>query len=452
MHNKHRGIVAPYPQPYTQTQEKRSFQRFTAAHCVFLLTTLSLAVYSRVFRNGFQQRWDDWWVVKNDYTEAGFNRANILSILTDFYHGQYAPVNELFYLALYAVFGYNASWFHAASLLVHVGNVLLVFFLIRRVLVQSRAFDSVSVLRISLITAVLMAVHPFLVEAVAWMSASKCILFSFFYLLSLHAYLSYIDNRRLRYFMLTGLFFVLSFGAKEQAVTLPVCLLLFDYTLKRDMRKAAVWVEKIPLFLFSAGFVVLTFYSQKYNGEGILSQQALHPWYQNLVYAAYSIAEYVIKCLLPLRLSYIYPFPNLPGQPLPVYLYLYPLIVLSVTVAFRSYWRERWVLFGIGFFLIQASVICNLIPTSRFAILADRYVYLAAVGVFFLMAYAVDWLWTRQSKYRNLLLYGGLVYILGLAIYAYQRTKVWHDSGTLKKELLEVLRSRPDYKEWQDKF
>lgn len=421
-------------------------------YCSLALVVANLVVYWPTFSNQFQLKWDDWWVVMNEYTEGGWSVENISRIVSEFYHGQYAPINELFYLALYSLFGYAPGWFHAASLAVHITNVLLVFFLVKRLLIKTDSFKQVSVLRIAFITSLLMAVHPFLVEAVAWISASKCILFALFYLLALHAYLSYISTRKLVYFLLVMVCFAFSFGGKEQAVTLPACLLLFDYTLKRKMNSTEVWLEKLPFFLLSLAFIVITFFSQQVNGEGVLSDQPLHPWYQNVVFAAYSVSEYFIKTVLPLRLSYLYPFPSLPGDPLPLQLWAYPVILAVVTVGFWKFWRQRWVAFGILFFLVQASVVSNLIPTSRYAIIADRYVYLAAVGVFFLIAYLCNTLLEANAKYKIYLYTGVTVYLLCIGTYAHSRTKVWRDSDILKAEMKKVLQSRSDYQYWKKKY
>ncbi len=415
---------------------------------VICLIAACILVYWPVFSHNFQFAWDDQWVVMNDYTEGGFYKENIAAILTEFYHGQYAPVNEFFYLVLYNLFGYSAFWFHSASLIIHISNVLLLYFLLKKLLRRSAQFEAASISRIAFIASLLMAIHPFLVEPVSWMAASKCILFAFFYLLALHFYLNYITSKNLWYYGLTFVFFIISFGAKEQAVTMPVCLLLFDFILKRDMQSSKVWFEKLPFFCLSICFAIITFYSQAQNGEGILSSQPHYPLYQNLVFATYTVTEYIIKCILPIRLSYIYPFPNLPGEPLPFYLWLYPVVLLFVTVGFWKFWSKPWIFFGIVFFLIQISIVSNVIPTSRFAIVADRYVYLPSIGIFFLIAYVLDSALQKKNKFRYLLLGCSLVYFICLGTYARQRCTVWHNSDTLKKELKQTIESRSDYNEW----
>lgn len=420
--------------------------------CLSVLITACLVVYWPVFTHEFQLGWDDHWVVINLFTESGFTRENLIHVLTIFYHGQYAPMNELFYMTVYSISGYNPSWFHAASLMVHISNVLLTFFFLLKLLRQSQSFEEGRTLRIAFICSLLMAVHPFLVESVAWLSASKTLVYAFFYLLAMHAYLHYLKTLKAKYYIATLLLFILSFGGKEQAVTMMMCLLLIDYALKRNFRERAIWLEKIPFFVLTIFFIIVTFKSQAINGEGVLSGQKLYPFYQNVVYSFYTLAEYLIKCELPIRLSYIYPFPNLQGEPLPLHLWLYPIAIIMAAIGFWSFWKKPWITFGIAFFIIHISTALNLVPTSRFAIVADRYVYLASIGIFFILAYLLDDLITNKPKYKYAVWAIFLTYFLSLGAYANERCKIWHDSDTLKAEIHIIIKNRPDYEYYKKKL
>jgi hypothetical protein len=95
-----------------------------------LLIAATVAVYCHTFSNDFLLLWDDQWMVMNRYTEGGINLRNLWAIFTEYYNGQYAPVTELLFLFIYELFGYNAAAFHAASLLLHIGCVLLAYIII----------------------------------------------------------------------------------------------------------------------------------------------------------------------------------------------------------------------------------------------------------------------------------------------------------------------------------
>ncbi|HEU0227675.1 MAG TPA: hypothetical protein VFQ86_08055, partial [Arachidicoccus soli] len=282
-----RKTTENFPQVLFIYKHKYKMDNLYKKFSIWVLIISPLLVYWPTFSNQFQMHWDDWWVVMNDYTENGINKDNLIQIFVQFYHGQYAPLNETYYLLLYNIFGYNAFVFHFASLLIHMCNVVLVFFLIKRLLQFSFSLKASSVLRVSFITALLMSIHPFSVEPVAWIAASKCLLYTLFYLLALHTYLSFIIKQKWFFYVSTLFLFVLSFGSKEQAITLPGCLLLFDFITKRSIRNTTVWLEKLPFLIFAFVFIVVTFLSQKQNVDGILSHSITYPWYQNVVFASY---------------------------------------------------------------------------------------------------------------------------------------------------------------------
>jgi hypothetical protein len=415
-----------------------------------LLLLSSLLVYWPVYFHEFLLAWDDQWVVQNAYTEDGLNFTNLWKIISEFYHGQYAPTNELYYALLYWASGYNAVVFHLGSLFLHMCCIILVYSFLLKLLSMSGSFSTRSYQRIAFFTALLFGIHPFLVESVAWLSASKTIIYSLFYLLALHSWLAYLRRRKWASYVATVVLFFISFGGKEQAVVLPCCLLLLDYVTGRSLKEKAVWLEVIPFFVLAAFFGYVTLLSQAVNGDGVLSHRVGYPVYQNIVFGFYTMTEYFIKCILPIRLSYVYPFPNLPNDPLPVRFWIYPFAVIFAGVGLWSVWKQKWIFFGVAFFLIHIAVALNFIPTARFAIVADRYVYLASIGILFLVMYLVDKAVVMGIKYGRVLSAIGFCYIFGLGIYSHERVKVWHDPDTLKREIRETIRQRNDYGQHSD--
>lgn len=98
-----------------------------------------LIVYFPVLGHDFLYFWDDQWVVMNRY---------------------------------------DPFFFHAASLLLHVSSALLVFACVERFLLVNTKIQTAYPLLIAFFTALLFAVHPFNVESVAWMSASKILVYA----------------------------------------------------------------------------------------------------------------------------------------------------------------------------------------------------------------------------------------------------------------------------------
>jgi len=431
---------------------KRLKELFYTKYVISSILVLAVViVYWPAFFNQFLLQWDDQTIAMNYFTESSFTGSNLWAILTTYYAGQYAPINQLFYSCLYFIGGnsYNPVVFHAACIVIHILNVLLVFVFIKRLLLQTTNFSDSSALRTGFLTALLIGVHPFLVEAVAWISASKIILYVFLLLIGLLFYLKYIETSRIKYWCLTLLFFILSFGAKEQAVVMPLILLLIDYALKRNFKDRKIWFEKLPFFLLALLFGLITIKSQS---EVRLNAPDAYPFYQRLVFACYSLTEYFTKFLLPIKLSYLYPFPNQPGESLPMKFWLYPVAIMTLVIGLWGYLKKnRWPMFGLAWFVIGLLPALHIVSIGRFAIVADRYSYLSGIGLLFIVAFLVNKMIENRSIYRTKILIIGSVYLVSIGVYAKSRTKVWYDTDSLKRELREQITERNDYPDNNDK-
>ena len=210
--------------------------------CVFFIV-VAFIVYYPILGNQLLELWDDQWVVMNFYTDAGVSWQNLWSILTTYYHGQYAPFNEYLYLFLHEAFGYNAFYFHLASLLLHIANAFLVYLVFKKILVLVVCKNELVNRSLPCMTAIVFLITTVNVESVAWMSASKILVYAFFYLLATVSFLRYIEsNGEKKHLVWTYLFFISSFLGKEQAVTFPVFALLLYWFLGYDLKSKEVWV------------------------------------------------------------------------------------------------------------------------------------------------------------------------------------------------------------------
>lgn len=403
---------------------------------ILFLTTLIFLIYYPILGNDFLDFWDDQWVVMNSYTERGINIENLWAILTDFYHGQYAPFNEYLYLLLFNIAGYDPCVFHLASILIHSMNACLVFIVFRQILVLSNRVDLERLDLISFVTALLFAIHPFNVESVAWMSASKVLVYALFYLLATYTFLLYLINNKFVFYVFTLILFICSFWGKEQAVTFPVWLFLLLLCFNRQK----AWCLLLPFLFLSFWFGITTMISQGVNGEGLLTENTTYSLGQRLVYGCYSFFEYLFKSIFPIKLSYLYPFPAQVGEPLPIWLLTYPLLLFVLLVAFRKQLSKWPVALGLLIFTIHIIIALHIIPLARYAIVADRYAYISTIGICFIISYYV----TKRLNNKSVCCFFA-IYILYMGIYSNQRTYVWYNTDTLKQELRDLLQRRDNY-------
>lgn len=409
------------------------------------LIAVTLIIYCRISTLKFQLEWDDYWVVINRYTTSGLNINNLGAVLGNFYHGQYSPINEFYYILIHAIFDYNPVAFHLIGLMVHLLNILLVFSFARRINIQAFGFEKDLSIQIAFLSALLFAIHPLNQEAVLWISASKILVYAFFYLLGLILYLKYTESWRIKYYVFSAILFILSFGAKEQAVTFPLALLLIDFVLDRDFRSKRVWLEKVPLLVLSLVFGLVTIFSQGFDLGTVTIKYDI---FERLILAFVSGSIYITQSLLPVKLSYIYPFPFQPGEKIPNILYAYPVAIILGLVLLRKYFKNKLFMFGCAFFLIHILVALHILDLSRFSITADRYTYLSLIGVtYFIAAMTCKYAWRTNRKWIVF-----SVYLGGLCAYTLLNSSIWQSSKTLKYHLSESIKARQDYKQLQERF
>ncbi|MFC4209567.1 hypothetical protein ACFOWA_00150 [Pedobacter lithocola] len=404
------------------------------------ITICQLIVFYPVKEFKFQMQWDDYWVVINEYTDRGFTLRNFELILSNYYHGQYAPINELYYILIKTFYGYDATYFHIVGVFIHTINAILVYVFILHFCKFILQLGFVRCANIAFFTALVFSIHPLNLEPVAWIAASKILLYSTFYLLALICYIRFLKTKGYIFYFLTLVFFIVSFGAKEQAVTFPACALLIDYMANRNLKTPQIWKEKVPMIILSILFGLVTIQSQ-----GISSGDFDHySLIERFALSFFTFAEYIAKTIIPIRLSYIYPFPFLPGESIPFWMWLYPFgFIISITLIGKSIIKKKWLLFGLSFFVIHIVLTLNIIGMSRHSIIADRYAYLSIIGIVFIFTYSFyEYVGFKKHLFHSSIAY---IYISFLAIYTYNHLAVWENSKNLKTEISDEIKRRLDY-------
>ncbi|WP_114939558.1 hypothetical protein [Mucilaginibacter endophyticus] len=419
----------------------RIYDTLGRIHILLLFLCIAF-IYWPVYRFDFLFGWDDQWFVTNHFTQNGFTPQNLFAMFTEFYYGQYAPVNQIYYTFLYSLFKYNPAYYHIISVFIHSVNVILVYCLVCKITPKVAGVPDIQAKHIAFLTSMLFGILPVNVECIAWIAASKVPIYALFYLIGLNHYCRYLEKNKPYDFYLTLLFFAVSFGAKEQALTFPLCLLLFDFVYGRSLKQKIIRLEKIPFFVLGLLLGIITIQSQGVEGSG----QAFYSVYQRIPLAFYTLSEYFTKCLLPLNISYLYPFPFLTNEPVPWYFWVYVLAIPTIVFCFFREIKSRPIRFGLFFFLIHILLVINLFSLARFSVMADRYAYLASIGLCFILSYIfVSYL--RKLKFKNRLLIPGGAYVVALMCYSAMHIPVWTNAYTLKEKLKTTIEQRDDFNE-----
>ena len=396
---------------------------------ISILLLLAFLSFLPVLGNGFVN-WDDQAYITDNPLIKQLSLKGMKNIFFSFHVGLYKPLVLLSFALEYHFFKLNPFIYHLDNLLLHLLNALLVFWFIYRLSLK---------LPVAFLSAVFFAIHPLRVESVAWVVERKDMLYGLFLLLSLISYLYYIDKgQRQKYYNLSVAGFFLSLLAKPAGLMLPFALLTLDWFRKRKLN-LQTFKEKIPYLVLSLLAVGLNSYAQYLQPDSQLNLQARTGLTlpDKFLIANRAILLYLEKLFLPIKLSCLYPYPQRINHLLPPGFRIAPLIVLllALVVGLSRRYTPK-VIFGSLFFFILLFPLLPLISTGP-AFAAERYTYIACLGLFYLLAEASLWLYLRASPpLKTTIIISLSLIILILALLTFQRTRVWKDSLTLWDDCL----------------
>src|ERR1035437_4610378 len=161
-----------------------------AALVAVVLVLATLAAYWPIRRAEFLNFDDSSYVTSNPKVLHGLTSDGCVWAFTTIHASNWHPLTWLSHMLDCQVFGQNAGAHHLVNLAWHAANVLLLFFLLRRMTGGTWRSGFV---------AALFALHPLHVESVAWVSERKDLLSQFLGVLPLWAYVRYAEVQSLKF-------------------------------------------------------------------------------------------------------------------------------------------------------------------------------------------------------------------------------------------------------------
>ena len=391
--------------------------------------------------------WDDDYYVTHDQWIKALTLENLKVIFTeDITRNNYHPFCMLSLAINYAFAQLNPMTYYLTNILIHVANVLLVFLLFFQICKRLK-MDEFGTLFVAGFGALWFGVHPMHVESVAWIAERKDVLYAFFYLCGLLAYLKYISDQNKKWYWATYALFIASCLSKPMAVMFPVALLCVDFLFSRPLDKKLI-NEKIIFFASSLICGGMAFYTQ--NKTGAIAKFEVLTLSERVMYASYGFVMYVSKLFNPTYLSTFYPYPfRYVDGSLNSFFYAAPFLAIAIiTVPLiltykyqRAYFRIA--VFGMGFFVANVIFILQFISVGA-AIMADRYSYVSYIGLIFLVAYFLQEFIRKNPFVKMSVIIILLLLSSMLAYLCYERTFAWHDSETLLSDAIEKYPFKKD--------
>src|SRR5213082_939773 len=218
-----------------------------------VLAAATIFAYRPAWNGGFL--WDDdAYVTNNELLTAPDGLRRIWFSLDS--PSQYFPLVYTTFRIEHAVWGLDPTGYHWVNLLLHIANALLVWLVLARLKVPG-----------AWLAGAIFALHPVQVESVAWITARKNVLMGFFFLLTLLAWIAFVNERTKRpwlYYGLALVLYALALLSKTTACTLPVALLLILRLRKKSVTKGTL-LQVVPFVVLGIAMGLLTIWWERYH-------------------------------------------------------------------------------------------------------------------------------------------------------------------------------------------
>ena len=395
-----------------------TFKRRTVACAVAALVCLTVLTYWPALRGGFI--WDD----DDHFTQNPSMTApdGLRQIWSSLAVSRYYPLTLTTFWVQRRLWGLDPLPYHAWNIALHAANVVLVFFLLRRLRVRA-----------AWLAAALWAVHPVNVESVAWVTELKNTQAAFFFFSALLCYRSFEERGRRRWFALALLCFAAALVSKPSTVTLPLLLLGYAWW-ERGSWRPADFFRAAPFFALSAAMSLLTIAEQRRHIGADVHEWSLSVA-QRLVLFGRDIWFYAGKLAWPSPVTFVYPRWQVTAAPLEW------AGLLGVLIAAGGLWRWRRSpagragLLAAGYFVVTLLPVLGLFDVYyfRYSFVADHFQYLASLGLLALAAAGVTAIVPRPA----LRIVVACAALAALSSLSWQHAQVFQNNLALWSDTLE---------------
>jgi Flp pilus assembly protein TadD len=401
-----------------------------------ILLIAIVIVYFRIFSAGFVSLDDDFQVYANPF----LNPPTLQSVARFWQHAYEQLYVPLAYTILAAIASFagvpqhfdsslghavslNPAAFHVASVALHFGNAWLCFRLIR--LLTGRA-------RTALLCSLVFALHPLQMESVAWVSELRGLTSGAFGLLALNAFvLCRRAGDRARSRKLLAASTLLVVGAmlcKPSAAILPLVVLAIDRIVLRTgwreaLTAAGIWAAVVLPFVL----ITRSIQSVPAGGHSL--------FWQRPFIAGDSLAFYLLKTLLPINLCVDHG--RTPASVIShAWGYLTWIVPAALLVAAHlNRHRRPMTWFGAVLFVAFLLPTSGLVPFAfqAYSTVADRYAYLAMIGVGLIVADTVD-----HVRPRVIAVVGTATMFVALAALSFAQSRHWLSGPGFLRHTIDV--------------
>jgi Flp pilus assembly protein TadD len=391
-----------------------------------VLAAVTLLAYRPAWHGGFL--WDDdAYIINNELLTAPNGWQRIWFSLDS--PSQYFPLTYSTFRIEHALWGLNTTGYHWVNLVLHVGNALLIWAVLARLGVPG-----------SWLAAAIFALHPVQVESVAWITERKNVLMGFFFLLTLLAWIAFVDGRTRRpwiFYSLALILYVLALSAKATACTLPAALFLILWLQKKPITMRRL-MQIVPFVVLGIGMGLLAVWWEHFHQGTSRDVFTFLSPIERILVASRAVWFYLSKIFWPSNLTFIYPRWNISPSDLLNYIWLLAGIGACLAIYFLRRYVGRSVEVAVAFFVATLGPVLGFIMlfTFLYTFVADHYQYLACIGPIALASAGVVSLSDKFARYRAVILSAALLVVASLATLTWRQAATYTDIETLWRTTL----------------
>ena len=421
------------------------------------LLAMTILAYGPIWNNDFIDFDDEFLLIGNPHVMGGLTLANFSWAFTNHEAPYSMPVVWLSFQLDAIVHStseaqalkhstLSPAMFHGQNLFWHLCNVQLLFALLHHLTAKPWR---------CLMVAAIFGVHPMHVESVAWAIERKDVMMCFFGLVSVWAYVRYVERRSWLAYLGMLLAFLLSLLCKPMLLTFPFVLLLLDYwplgrlqlrmpsgglrvplaenNLEANPRPVLIgwlFLEKIPVLIVALLLGMHAVNSQPVSAMTDLSlfDQAMNAW------SGYE--SYLYKTAYPVGLGIFYPHPGgnwslfkcLAGA---------GLILFGSALSLVLAKRCRWLPVGWFWFVGTLLPVIGL-AQGGYQAWADRFSYWPHIGLFIVIVWGTTGLARGLHCPTRVLACVSLVVLVSLMELTRIQVGYWESSMTIWQHTLDV--------------
>ena len=337
--------------------------------------------------------------------------------------GHYWPLVYTTFWLEHKLWGFDPTGYHVVNVLLHLANTLLLWHLLRRLAVPG-----------AWMVAAVFAVHPLHVESVAWVIERKDLLSGLFYLAAVLTWVRFMEQPNSRRYAWSLVLYAAAMLSKSIAITLPAALLIYHWW-KQGRVTSTDLLRVVPFGVVGLVITVgdLSFY------QSVAPLPLGYSLTERTLIAARALWFYAGKLLWPSGLAIIYPLWDIRVTDPLAWGYLIAAVALAAVLWRFRHQLGRGPLTGALFFGVTLSPVLGFVDYGymKYAFVADRFQYLAGIGVIAVVVGSAGYVVGRLS---NLWQKGALgvaaVVVVVLGLLTWRQASIYRDDETLNRHII----------------